>query len=48
MSAEYPVYTHSVVDDIDFQVDNAFGWTCKLLIFQDVTLLLTITDLIPK
>lgn len=47
-SAEHPMYTHRVVDDINFQVNNAFGWAGKIFIFQDVTLLFTITDLIPN
>lgn len=42
------MYTHRVVDDINFQVNNAFGWAGKIFIFQDVTLLLTIMDLIPN
>lgn len=42
------MYTHRVVDDINFQVNNTFGWAGKIFIFQDVTLLLTITDLIPN
>lgn len=47
-SAEHPMYTHRVVDDIHLQVNNAFGWAGKIFIFQDVTLLLTITDLITN
>lgn len=46
--AEHLIYTHSVVDDVNLQVDDSFGWTCQLLIFQVVTFLLTITDLIEK
>lgn len=42
------MYTHRVVDDINFQVNNAFGWAGKIFIFQNVTLLFTITDLIPN
>lgn len=37
--------THSVVDDIDLQVDDSFGRTGQLLIFQYVAYLLPITDL---
>lgn len=46
--AEKLIDTHSVVDDINLKVDSSFGWTCKLLIFQVVTFLLTITNLIKK
>ena len=27
------IYAYSVVDDINLQVDNSFGWTCQILIF---------------
>lgn len=40
--------THSVVDDIDLQVDDTFGRTGQLLIFQHVALLLAVTDLPEK
>lgn len=44
----WPICTHSVVDDIDLQVDGSFGWTGQLLVFQDVAPLLTVADLDPK
>lgn len=37
--------THSVVDDVDLQVDDSFGPAGQLLIFQQVALLLSISDL---
>lgn len=32
-SAEHPMYTHRVVDDINFQVNSAFGRAGKIFIF---------------
>lgn len=40
--------THSVVDDVDLQVDDSFGRTGQLLIFQHVALLLAVTDLTDR
>lgn len=37
--------THSIVDDVDLQVDDSFGRAGQLFIFQQVALLLSISDL---
>lgn len=37
--------THGVEDDVDLQVDDSFGRSCQLLVFQQVGLLLAVTDL---
>lgn len=44
-SPEGPSDTHSIVDDVDLQVDDSFGRASQLFIFQQIALLLSISDL---